>query len=79
MPDCHQDPSLVISDLCTLRPESESDGLVVDSPHPGVIRGRVIDATNARSGLPKPFGETPPLRILRTLHHATSEAHLGAA
>jgi glutaconate CoA-transferase, subunit B len=73
-------PALLVSDLCILRPEAETNEMMVASLHPGVTREQVIEAT----GWPLQFAgevtETAPptwdeLGVLRDLLARTKKAH----
>ena len=73
-------PALLVSDLCIMRPHTETKELQVASLHPGVTRERVA----AETGWPVTFAasveETPPpspreLEVLRDLHARTAAAH----
>jgi len=75
--------SLVVTDLCILRPDPETKELVVTSIHDGVTREQIEQAT----GWPVRFADavertTPPtadeLTTLRALQERTARAH-GAA
>ena len=74
-------PTLVITDLCVLRPDPEHHELEVTSIHTGVTRERIADNT----GWPISFArveETPlptpeELKTLRDLHARTATAHRG--
>jgi len=77
-------PTLVISDLCLMRPDPATKELVVTALHPGVTRDRV----RANTGWPVRFAddlaETPPptaaeLATLRDLQYRTARAHAGTA
>ena len=75
-------PTLVITDLCTLTPDAESNELVVDALHPGVGRSDVEAATGWDVRFSADLGETEPpsteeLRVLRLLHERTEQAHRG--
>ena len=76
-------PTLVVTDLCLLRPEEGSRELVVTSLHPGVTREQIA----AQTGWPIRFAPDaratrPPdqaeLAVLRELQARTARAH-GAA
>ncbi|MGH2826479.1 MAG: CoA-transferase subunit beta [Actinomycetota bacterium] len=76
-------PSLVVTDLCLLRPDPETKELVVVSIHEGVTQSEIEE----RTGWPVRFGDvvehTPPpteteLEVLRELHERTARAHAGA-
>jgi glutaconate CoA-transferase subunit B len=73
-------PTLVVTDLCLMRPEAETKELVVTSIHEGATREQIVE----RTGWPVRFAEkveaTPPpaedeLRVLRDLHARTARAH----
>jgi glutaconate CoA-transferase subunit B len=75
-------PTLVVTDLCLLRPDSETKELLVTSMHPGVTREDIVQHT----GWPIRFAETvqqtpaptePELTVLRELHTRTERAHSG--
>lgn len=73
-------PTLVITDLCILRPEPGSNELVVDSLHPGITRQEVTESTGWPVRFAEEVGETPrptenELAVLRELHRGTEEAH----
>ena len=79
-----QGPTLVITDLCHMRPDPHTHELTVVSMHPGVTREQV----QANTGWPLRFaaavGTTPPpggheLAVLRDLQARTARAHAGAA
>ena len=73
-------PTLVISDLCILKPEEETNELIVVSLHPGVTKHQVIDAT----GWDIRFADTlqttdeptsSEIEVLRELKRVTEAAH----
>ncbi len=75
-------PTLVVTDLCLLRPDPESKELTVVSLHEGVARDEVVE----RTGWPVKFADsadrerTPrptetELAALRDLHARTARAH----
>jgi glutaconate CoA-transferase, subunit B len=75
-------PTLIITDLCLLRPDPNSKELVVESIHQGVTREEIVENT----GWPIRFAPsleqtTPPneteLVVLRSLHARTELAHTG--
>jgi len=77
-------PALLVTDLCVLEPEPESNEFIVTALHPGVSREQVREST----GWPVRFGggvrETEPpsareLEVLRDLHSRTAKAHGRAA
>ena len=76
-------PTLVVTDLCLMRPDQESKELTVVSLHEGVTENEVTQAT----GWPIRFADAveqtlPPsgveLEVLRDLHLRTARAHSGA-
>ena len=73
-------PTLVVTDLCIMKPEPSTHELVVTSIHPGIDAGTITAST----GWPLRFAEgvdaTPPptseeLAVLRELQRATDHAH----
>jgi glutaconate CoA-transferase subunit B len=73
-------PTLVVTDLCVMRPDPETKELTVVSLHPGISRDQVI----ANTGWPPRFApnveETSPpeaqeLAVLRDLYERTARAH----
>nr|AIK66566.1 3-oxoadipate CoA-transferase subunit B [Arhodomonas sp. Seminole] len=77
-------PSLVITDLCIMEPDTETSELTVTSLHPGVRE----DDVRAATGWPIRFApsvgvtETPSAReldVLRELQERTERAHAGEA
>jgi len=77
-------PALLVTDLCVLEPEPESNEFIVTALHPGVTREQVREST----GWPVRFAggvrETEPpsareLEVLRDLHSRTAKAHGRAA
>jgi glutaconate CoA-transferase subunit B len=77
-------PVLLVSDLCTMRPDPDTKELEVATLHPGVSRADV----QAKTGWPVRFAreveETPPpdaaeLEALRDLNARTARAHGAAA
>jgi glutaconate CoA-transferase, subunit B len=76
-------PSLLVTDLCVMRPDEESNEMLVRSLHPGITRERVKEATGWDVRFAHEVGETAPptaeeLDVLRELHARTARAH-GAA
>jgi len=76
-------PTLVITDLCTMRPDPQTKELTVVATHAGVTREQI----QANTGWPLRFAEaveqTPPpnateLGVLRDLQARTARAHTGA-
>lgn len=77
-------PTLVVTDLCLLRPHPEDHELRVTSLHPGVTREQVAEHTGWPIRFADCLEETPPptaeeLGVLRDLHARTEAAHRGGA
>lgn len=75
-------PTLVITDLCIMRPDAETKELTVVSLHPGVAREQVQHATGWPIRFADSVAETPPpneqeLAVLRDLQARTARAHAG--
>jgi glutaconate CoA-transferase subunit B len=73
-------PTLVITDLCLMRPDPETKELTVESLHPGVSRDMVIEATGWTPSFADDLAETRPpspeeLTVLRDLNERTNRAH----
>jgi glutaconate CoA-transferase, subunit B len=73
-------PALVVTDLCTMRPDPESHEFVVTTLHPGVTADRVREQTGWPVRLAAEVGETPlptehELTVLRALKARTARAH----
>jgi glutaconate CoA-transferase subunit B len=77
-------PTLVVTDLCLMRPDPTTKELTVASIHSGVTREQIVEQT----GWPVRFAEvmttTPPpnateLQTLRELRERTARAHDTAA
>lgn len=73
-------PTLVITDLCIMRPDPESRKLTVVSLHPGVEKDQVRESTGWEVTFAHDLGETPPpekqeLDVLRDLMERTAKAH----
>jgi glutaconate CoA-transferase, subunit B len=73
-------PTLIVTDLCTMRPDAETKEFQVVSLHPGVTRDRVSEST----GWPVQFAPNPDvtaapskheLAVLRDLNDRTARAH----
>ena len=76
-------PSLLVTDLCIMRPDEDSKEMLVRSLHPGTTRAQVQEATGWDLCFAREVGETAPptaeeLDVLRELHARTARAH-GAA
>ncbi len=77
-------PTLVITDLCLLRPEPVTKELVVTSIHEGVTREEIEQHTGWAVRFAFPLERTLPpneteLTVLRMLHARTEQAHFGKA
>jgi glutaconate CoA-transferase subunit B len=73
-------PVLVVTDLCTMKPDAESKELEVVSVHPGVTRDRVRESTGWDVRFAADVAETSPptpreLEALRDLNDRTARAH----
>ena len=73
-------PVLVVTDLCTMKPEAETKELEVVSLHPGVTRDRVSENTGWTVRFASDVDLTPPprdqeLAVLRDLNDRTAQAH----
>jgi len=76
-------PTLLVTDLCIMRPNSETNEMTVNSIHPGVTPEHVKTNTGWDVRFADAVEETPPptpaeLEVLRDLHIRTARAH-GAA
>ncbi len=76
-------PTLLVTDLCIMRPNPETSEMTVNSIHPGVTREHVKTNTAWDVRFADAVDETPPpspaeLEVLRDLHIRTARAH-GAA
>ncbi len=77
-------PSLVVTDLCLLQPDSDSRELRVVSMHSGVTREQITQATGWPIQFAPDVAQTPPpdateLATLRDLLARTEQAHGGGA
>jgi glutaconate CoA-transferase, subunit B len=75
--------SLVVTDLCVLRPHPDTKELEVASIHEGVTRDQSVEATGWPVHIASGAGMTPPptdteLAILRDLLARTARTHEGA-
>jgi glutaconate CoA-transferase subunit B len=73
-------PTLVITDLCLLRPEETTNELIVTSLHPGVTREEVVESTGWKVRFAPDLEETraptqEELDVLRELQRRTDAAH----
>lgn len=76
-------PTLLVSDLCIMRPDPETNEMTVASLHPGATREQVRAQTGWDVHFAGRVEVTPPpsadeLAVLRDLHARTARAH-GAA
>ncbi len=75
-------PTLIVTDLCLLQPDSETKELVVTSIHHGVTREDIVQHTAWPIRFAKTVQQTLPpteteLTVLRDLHERTEKAHSG--
>ncbi|WP_036163367.1 CoA-transferase subunit beta [Marinomonas ushuaiensis] len=73
-------PSVVITDLCILKPDSATKELIVTSLHPGTTKEDVIEATGWEIKFSETLETTPTpskkeLEVLRELKARTEKAH----
>jgi glutaconate CoA-transferase subunit B len=73
-------PTLLVTDLCVMRPEAETNEFIVTSLHPGVSRDQVRASTGWEVRFARHVEETAPpanaeLEALRDLHARTARAH----
>jgi glutaconate CoA-transferase subunit B len=73
-------PSLIVTDLCTMRPDRLTKEFEVVTLHPGIDRQRVEDNTGWPVRFAASVAETPPptaeeLAVLRDLNERTARAH----
>lgn len=79
-----QGPTLVVTDLCVMRPDPQTKELTVVSLHAGITAEQVRANTGWAVRFAEPIARTPPptaheLAVLRDLQARTSRAHAGAA
>jgi glutaconate CoA-transferase, subunit B len=77
-------PTLVVTNLCLLRPDHETKELVVTSIHQGVTREEIAQHTGWSIRFADTVEQIPPptkteLAVLRDLHARTERAHSGKA
>jgi glutaconate CoA-transferase subunit B len=77
-------PVLIVTDLCTMKPDEETNEFVVVTVHPDVTRDRVREQTGWNVRFADDVGTTQPpdpseLETLRDLNARTSRAHGVAA
>ena len=73
-------PALIVTDLCTMRPDPETREFTVATIHPGVTAETVRQHTGWPVRFAPEVGETPPprdaeLAALRDLNERTTRAH----
>ena len=73
-------PTLVVTDLCVMRPEQGTNEFVVTSLHPGIARREVEEKTGWPVRFSSEVDQTMPpstieLEALRSLHARTAIAH----
>ena len=73
-------PTLLVTDLCTMRPDPETNEFVVSMLHPGVDAAKVREQTGWPIRFAPHVEGTPPptadeLHALRDLHDRTARAH----
>ena len=79
-----QGPTLLVTDLCVMRPHSETKEFEVVSLHPGVTRAQVTAQTGWALCFAPTVTDTPPptneeLAVLRDLNERTARAHGSAS
>ena len=82
VPNIGKGPTVVITDLCILKPDPETKELVVTALHPGVTRDDVIEATGWEIRFADQLDTTPEptaqeLEVLRDLKARTKAHHSG--
>lgn len=73
-------PTLVVTDLCVMKPDPVSKELTVTALHPGITRDAVVEATGWPIRFADRLDETPSptdheLSTLRALYERTAAAH----
>jgi glutaconate CoA-transferase, subunit B len=73
-------PVLLVTDLCVMRPDAETNEMKVTSLHPGITREQVRENTSWEVRFAEKPAETEPpaaieLEALRELHARTARAH----
>ncbi len=76
-------PTLVVTDLCVMRPNPKTKELTVTSIYPGVTREQVQENTGWAIRFAADVAETPPptadeLAVLRNLQNRTARVHQGS-
>lgn len=77
-------PTLIVTDLCVMRPDAETKELTVVSLHPGITHEQVTENTGWPIRFAAEVSETPAptsgeLTVLRDLHARTKRAHAGTS
>ncbi len=77
-------PTLIITNLCLLRPDPETKEFIVTSMHQGITREEIIENTCWPIRFAETLEQTPPptekeLAVLRDLQARTERAHAGKA
>ncbi|MGY0614702.1 CoA-transferase subunit beta [Vibrio sp. FJH11] len=80
VPNLGKGPTVVITDLCILRPDPATKELIVVSLHPGVTQEDVIEATSWEIQFSDSLETTPApssleLKVLRELKERTQRQH----
>jgi glutaconate CoA-transferase subunit B len=75
-----QGPTLLVTDLCTMRPDTVTNEFEVVTVHPGITREKIAESTGWPVQFKAETSETPPptpheLQVLRDLHERTRRAH----
>ncbi len=75
-------PTLVVTDLCLLRPDPQTKELIVTSIHQGITREDIAQHTGWPIRFADAVEQTPPptemeLAVLRDLHARTEQSHHG--
>ena len=73
-------PTLLVTDLCIMKPDPVSQAFTVTSIHPGVTREKIADNTGWQVAFAAEVAETPApsadeLKALRALNERTAKAH----
>jgi glutaconate CoA-transferase subunit B len=73
-------PTLLVTDLCIMKPDPATKAFTAVSIHPGVTREEVADNTGWKLAFAPDVGETPApsaaeLEALRALNERTAKAH----
>jgi glutaconate CoA-transferase, subunit B len=77
-------PTLIVTDLCTMRPDPETKEFEVVTLHPGITESQIGENTGWKVRFAAPVEPTPPptsdeLQALRDLNERTAQAHGVAA